>query len=158
MQLRKYPVLGGNIYWLWKFLKKGFTMEKEMSNTTGDVWIRGQSNEKHIQCPFCGGETARREYDDQPDPYRVEMYCTNSDCHVRTFTVLANSHGALGRADVAALEAVDGVDDYTGAGRDGVLGVDLANLIGHWDEFRAGVMERRNRRGVRVTFEAGEAA
>lgn len=82
----------------------------------GEPAIRASSKDEHgyltdYSCPYCGGQSLLTSYGDIPDDrYRVEVYCDNPSCVIRTMAIVAlrsDSPLAHERADVKALRAVD---------------------------------------------------
>lgn len=74
----------------------------------------GDEHDQHVfgyPCPFCGSEDVKLSYGDlDVDRLRVELYCNNSSCDVREFTVLALRAGVSEtgiRSDVQALDLID---------------------------------------------------
>lgn len=61
-------------------------------------------------CYFCGERTVMISFGDLPeDTGRLRLYCDNTQCGAREFTVLVERDGAdaVMRADVRALRALD---------------------------------------------------
>jgi hypothetical protein len=80
-------------------------------------WIRSFLREHgHLRCPFCGDETLISSAGDIPeDDLRIEVYCDNDECEVRTTTIVAMRIGVPNdRSDVRALEEVDGLGATAG--------------------------------------------
>jgi hypothetical protein len=118
-------------------------------------WAR--SNPGQLRCPYCGGKNVINAYDDiADDELRMEFYCDNSDCEVRTFTIIplrTNGPVAWKRADVAALEAVD-----RGIGDEQLPEIiDLFKDWGKVEEHTAGILPRR-RRSTEVILKVREEA
>ncbi len=69
----------------------------------------GRRYPEDLVCPYCGGKAVIRGYNDVPeDSLRLDLYCDNGNCEVRTFTILARRIDTrLDRADVIALEEID---------------------------------------------------
>lgn len=113
--------------------------------TEGDQpW--GRHNCGQMRCPYCGGQKVLVSYSDiADDELRMEFYCDNSNCEVRTFTVVplrTNMPVAWKRADAAALEAVDrGIGDEQLP--DSIDIIRQGHLI---EEHVAGILPRRRRK------------
>ena len=63
-----------------------------------------------MQCYFCGQDAAILSYNDLDDAGRLELYCDNPNCDVRTVAVIVLKDGTndtAARADVRALERID---------------------------------------------------
>lgn len=83
-------------------------------------WVRKQPQLAHSAdtrngsgacCYFCGSQTVKLSMGDYAgDTGRVEVYCDNPQCEARevTLIVIRDGSGAGRRADVRALEAIDG--------------------------------------------------
>lgn len=74
----------------------------------------GRLYSEDLRCPFCGARKVIIGYEDEKDDSgRLDLYCDNQECEVRTFVVLAQHIGRPNdRADVIALQTIDaGVGD-----------------------------------------------
>ncbi len=69
----------------------------------------GRYNPSGIRCPFCGAAKTILAWGDiSENDGRIEFYCDNEHCEVRTFTVIAMTIGRPnGRSDVTALKEID---------------------------------------------------
>jgi hypothetical protein len=62
-----------------------------------------------IVCPYCGDSSTLLSLSDiREDDGRVDLYCSNPQCDIRMFTIIAMTKGEPNqRNDVKALEMVD---------------------------------------------------
>lgn len=116
-------------------------------------WVRKNFGE--IRCPFCGAQNVLLSYGDvKEDDRRVELYCDNTWCEVRQFTILAmRTNNPFDRADVYALHEIDAGMEHERL-PDGVNIMDpvvARKLEVHSD----GILGRR-RRATRITIKAGK--
>jgi hypothetical protein len=93
-------------------------MRGEFKLGSDTPWTR-EEGLSALPCPFCGDTTlVPAESDDPDDDRRLDLRCESEPCAVSGFVVLATqvTTTAGGRADVEALQAVDGHADEAGWG------------------------------------------
>lgn len=99
---------------------KGAGLTEHEYEEGDEPWARRQGNKdgkvQDFPCPYCGKKAVLISYGDIPeDDLRIELYCDNTWCEVRTFTIVALRTDRLlqnHRTDVAALHEVDeGTDE-----------------------------------------------
>ena len=110
-------------------------------------WVR--QNAQQLICPYCGKKELLVSYGDvKKDDLRVELYCDNTYCDVREFTIVAlRTNGRVQRADVIALEEIDaGTDSERLPDVISIMSREGSDLI---DAHTRGLIDRR-RRDVKV--------